>query len=445
MLRSPLLTHIRKLERFSQTRGLRSFVIIGAFLYAALVGAAYLNETEPDDYYTAELSRRYWIEIGVARYAESQELSPILAGLLNVESVPEALDRAIEDLSARQDIHGTEWVHPLLTDLITLKETGSLPDLPNVDPADETFGEVLTPWQAIALEHKFPSEDERSVELSLALSQTDDFARAELRTLLAWLLIETGALVSLIVLLVAHGKDLFRFGKSFVRGPFLTLGPVFFAGLFLFAEGVSFLWIITEGTFIPFSGEDTLPNHLRLHLFRIVPTAVCLAVLFRWRGVALPCLGLTKAPKWSYCVLGTCAVIVVDALLYRIDFEIFHFSPLPAFDPWADYFWGSIFLGISGVVLAPIFEEIVFRGILFAGFYKKLGPWKAAIISSLAFSLLHLYDPLGALAVFIFGMMACYLYRRTQSLWTPIIVHAVTNAAILTYYWRLYHQAYLEF
>lgn len=86
----------------------------------------------------------------------------------------------------------------------------------------------------------------------------------------------------------------------------------------------------------------------------------------------------------------------------------------------------NLFGFISLVIIAPIIEEVVFRGILLHRWSYKWNVKKAIIISSLIFAVLH-PDPLGA---FVFGVGMCILYLRTQSLWVPIVCHVVNNLAV---------------
>lgn len=49
----------------------------------------------------------------------------------------------------------------------------------------------------------------------------------------------------------------------------------------------------------------------------------------------------------------------------------------------------TVLVVIAAVVLAPVLEEIVFRGVLFQGLRQRVGLWPAAVISSLAFGVIH--------------------------------------------------------
>jgi hypothetical protein len=78
------------------------------------------------------------------------------------------------------------------------------------------------------------------------------------------------------------------------------------------------------------------------------------------------------------------------------------------------------------VVLAPLVEETLFRGILLNRWATKWGIKRAIAVSALTFAILHV-DLIGA---FVFGVCMSLLYLRTSSLWPPIIVHASYNAMV---------------
>ena len=83
-------------------------------------------------------------------------------------------------------------------------------------------------------------------------------------------------------------------------------------------------------------------------------------------------------------------------------------------------------LFIELVILAPLMEETIFRGLLFSRLTEKWGMTKAMIVSSLAFGLLHM-DPIGS---FVFGIVTCVLYVRTRTLLVPMALHALHNLIV---------------
>lgn len=83
-------------------------------------------------------------------------------------------------------------------------------------------------------------------------------------------------------------------------------------------------------------------------------------------------------------------------------------------------------------ILAPISEEICFRGFLFGGFRRRFNFPVAALGAGLVFGLLHYstgWSTVPQLAVL--GAAFALVYERTGSLWPPIIFHALNNAFVL--------------
>lgn len=82
---------------------------------------------------------------------------------------------------------------------------------------------------------------------------------------------------------------------------------------------------------------------------------------------------------------------------------------------------------ITAVVLAPLFEEIFFRGLLFPSLRHRFGLGAAAVLSSFLFAVLHPYSLPGLAAIFLGALASCYAYEKTRSLWPSILAHAANN------------------
>jgi membrane protease YdiL (CAAX protease family) len=78
---------------------------------------------------------------------------------------------------------------------------------------------------------------------------------------------------------------------------------------------------------------------------------------------------------------------------------------------------------LLAAVLAPIVEELVFRGFLYRAFERQYGWFVAMLASSAVFAAFHPHFA----AAFSSGIVFVCLLRRTGSLWAPIAVHAFTN------------------
>ncbi|MDD6154083.1 MAG: CPBP family intramembrane metalloprotease [Eubacteriales bacterium] len=78
------------------------------------------------------------------------------------------------------------------------------------------------------------------------------------------------------------------------------------------------------------------------------------------------------------------------------------------------------------VILAPLAEEMLIRGLLYNGLKTRLGWAPAAIFASMLWAAMHTTWE-QALAAAIMGLMMCFLYEMYDSLWLTIAIHAVNN------------------
>ena len=93
-------------------------------------------------------------------------------------------------------------------------------------------------------------------------------------------------------------------------------------------------------------------------------------------------------------------------------------------------------MSIGTVVLVPITEELLFRGLIFRGIYNRSRFWAYAI-SAVAFSLPHvvgyigMFDPLLLLLCFVqylpAGLCLSWAYARADSIFAPVLMHMVIN------------------
>ena len=79
------------------------------------------------------------------------------------------------------------------------------------------------------------------------------------------------------------------------------------------------------------------------------------------------------------------------------------------------------------VIIAPIAEEVLFRGYLYGVVRRFAGRLPAMIVTSLLFAAMHLHLP-SMLGLAVLATMLCLIYERTGSLWANIVVHATFNA-----------------
>ena len=107
---------------------------------------------------------------------------------------------------------------------------------------------------------------------------------------------------------------------------------------------------------------------------------------------------------------------------------------------WTEWFlpqlvWGSqaelLKTSLEVVVFAPLFEEIIFRGIVYSTLRAKFGFPVSMIGSAAIFALAHGYGPIAFLAVFWSGILWAWLYERTGSIVPGMCAHAVNNGLVV--------------
>lgn len=79
------------------------------------------------------------------------------------------------------------------------------------------------------------------------------------------------------------------------------------------------------------------------------------------------------------------------------------------------------------LIIAPIFEEIIFRKYILTKLLKRYSIFISIVISSIYFSLFHLPSYLSLMPTLIFGIIACIVYIKTRNIIYPIFLHFLYN------------------
>jgi len=154
------------------------------------------------------------------------------------------------------------------------------------------------------------------------------------------------------------------------------------------------------------------------------------------RGATPEQLGLRAAPRRWYLRAVEVAFLTLP-LVWLVNGAVQAFSGTPFRNPQIELiapggFSWSYLLGMTFVtgIVAPIAEEIAFRGVLYGWLRQRFGVPAGVAISALLFSVAHGIPALiPALAVQ--GMVLALLYERSGSLWPPIIAHGTYTAATI--------------
>lgn len=187
-------------------------------------------------------------------------------------------------------------------------------------------------------------------------------------------------------------------------------------------------------------------TELALRVAAGLPIQAAVVALFcvgvaRWRGGVVETLAL-RWPRRGWLVLGVIpASMASDTLLVWLS-EHAPWLDLGGLDLMGDAMaldnpW-PVVVGASVVIGAPIYEELLFRGVLFDGIRRgRLGHWGAIVGTGLLFAGFH-GDPLHIAGVLILGLYMSWVRWATGSIWTSMGAHFLNNLvwlAVVTLGW----------
>ena len=190
------------------------------------------------------------------------------------------------------------------------------------------------------------------------------------------------------------------------------------------------------------------PGALAQILMALIATGGAALLLYFWRrpanaGERLASRQALQRPStWGWTLL-VATLIVVGSNGVAFLSKQFGIEPVPTN---VELMQSAIarfplFLVLFAVVLAPAYEELLFRRVLFGRLWQAGRPWLGLILSSLAFALVHEVPGVSKNSLLgmaqlwlVYGGMGaafCWLYRRTGTLWAAITAHALNNAVAL--------------
>jgi membrane protease YdiL (CAAX protease family) len=200
--------------------------------------------------------------------------------------------------------------------------------------------------------------------------------------------------------------------------------------------------------------NNWLTNNIYVQFFTIIlfeALAFYLLYLYLKRyKTGLKDIGAVK-PKWIDPVLGLLALPVYFAIYFVVLGVVTHFVPSLNVNEKQQLGFnsvhgaGQLFITfISLVILPPLIEETVFRGLIYSSLRKKLPLWKtktiklpfwaAAVITSLLFASPHLLEGGSAGLLYVAGidtfclsMVLVFLREKTGRLYSGMTLHALKN------------------
>lgn len=143
----------------------------------------------------------------------------------------------------------------------------------------------------------------------------------------------------------------------------------------------------------------------------------------------IPYSVLFKCNRISYqtsfaTLIGSIGIVLIMA---ELDNYIFYYLPMPL--EFIDLF-ETLITGSTGffavVLMAPLTEELFFRGVIFKGLSLNYKPFTAVCLSALLFGVIHL-NPWQLIPAFCAGIFIGWVYFRTGNILLCIFIHALNN------------------
>jgi uncharacterized protein len=184
-----------------------------------------------------------------------------------------------------------------------------------------------------------------------------------------------------------------------------------------------------------YNGTDYLSNPIKKIFLGVGSNFFIFYYAYRRAGVALK--KLFSAKRFNILVLVPILLLLwaFQNLIDPVNVLVNNLIPAP------DWFWelfNRIFesdYGIYGAILkiaimAPIIEEMIFRGVIMHGLMRNYSKFTAVFVSALLFALFHL-NPWQFPATFVLGIVLGILMLRTRNIYLCILGHAINNGLVL--------------
>jgi len=234
-------------------------------------------------------------------------------------------------------------------------------------------------------------------------------------------------------------------------GFWATVGwSVLLTVLFILMQTLGVIWVMLQGSRQDPEGDalaliQTLEgNGTVISVATVLSSLTCIGAIWgiaalRKRGspqdyLQLYTPDLRKLMQWLGITLG--AVLGMDSLKGLLGMQI-----VPQFSIDIYTTAGSLpLLFLAVVILAPLYEEIMFRGFLFQGFrHSWLGSTGALWVTALIWAAIHTqYDLFNISTIVLFGLLLGIAQLRTQSLVIPIAMHTLNNLiSMLQAAWKI--------
>lgn len=179
--------------------------------------------------------------------------------------------------------------------------------------------------------------------------------------------------------------------------------------------------------------ENSVSGNFVFYAFSRLLGLAGIALFLRHRRAKWGSLGFKRFKFWQSVGLLLLSSLVLLAATMIVFIIVSQLSPGVNLDQAQDIVFGSahthLELGLAFmalVIIAPLAEEMIFRGFMLPAFAQKFGFWPAAIITSVLFGAVHMQVNVG-IVTFLMALILAGLYKKTGSLWPAILFHSLKN------------------
>lgn len=190
------------------------------------------------------------------------------------------------------------------------------------------------------------------------------------------------------------------------------------------------------------------PDAVAMIWITLVSTGGAALLMYFWRRRAsaveraVSMQSARRPSTWGWVIAAAATTFLLSSAITVLA-QHFDMKPQPTNLALIEeaYVSSPVFLAVFGVLIAPAYEELLFRRVLFGRLWAAGRPWLGVVLSSAAFAFMHeipgttdnSWQATGLLWITYGGMGAVFagLYWRTRTLWAPITAHALNNAIAL--------------
>ncbi len=158
----------------------------------------------------------------------------------------------------------------------------------------------------------------------------------------------------------------------------------------------------------------------------LLPCAFFLAFSSLREGFSARDFGFTMAPLrlTGFCIASLFALVIGGMLIKYSTYLIFGTVSASAISVSASN--DILYVMLSGVVIPAITEELLFRGVLYGAYEKKLGGIGAILITSVLFAFIH-FDTVNFVSYLYAGLVLGIAACVTRSVFAPLLLHLLNN------------------